>query len=89
MSPEERQLLEKTYSIAKENNQILKSMRNHARLGTAMRVLYWVAIIALSLGAYYFIEPYLKVLTGLSSQATTISPNSLSESVKNIQDLLK
>jgi alpha-galactosidase len=89
MSPEERQLLEKTYSLAKENNSLLKSMRNHARLGTAMRVLYWVVIIAISLGAYYFIEPYLKVLTGLSSQVTNVNSNSLTESVKNIQDLLK
>jgi hypothetical protein len=89
MTPEEKVLLQETYALAKDNNEMLRSMRNHARLGTAMRILYWVAIIGLSLGAYYFIEPYLKMLTGLTNQAGGLNSTSLTDSVKNLQDLLK
>jgi hypothetical protein len=62
MTPEERSLLERTYKLAEENNSILRSIRRSNRLSTAMRVLYWVVILALSFGAYYFIQPYVETL---------------------------
>ena len=68
MSPEEKSLLERTYKMTEENNQLLKSIRNSGRVGTAMRILYWIVIIGLSYGAYYFIQPYLKTVTGLYDQ---------------------
>jgi len=64
MSPEEKSLLERTYKIAEENNAILKSMRRTARWGIAIRVSYWVIIIGLSFGAFYFIQPYMEILYG-------------------------
>lgn len=59
MSPEEKALLRKTAEVVQENNTILRKMRRAARIGTALHVLYWLVIIGLSFGAYYFIEPYL------------------------------
>ena len=35
-------------------------MRRASRLGTAFRIFYWLVIIGLGFGAYYFIEPYVK-----------------------------
>jgi hypothetical protein len=37
-------------------------MRRTSRWRAALHVLYWVLIIAASLGAYYFVEPYAKEL---------------------------
>ena len=68
MSPEERSLLQNTYNLAKENNELLHSLLRRARLSTALKVFYWAIIILLSFGAYYFIQPYIDMLIGLGGQ---------------------
>lgn len=73
MSPEERSLLERTYKISEENNSILKSMRRTARLGTAMKLIYWIVILGLSYGAYYFIQPYLNTVMGMYDKVQSAS----------------
>jgi len=88
MSPEEKSLLERTYKIAEENNVILKSMRSTARWGLALRVSYWVLIIALSFGAYYFIQPYLESLYGAVDRVSG-NVNSVKNMASQLGDLLK
>lgn len=63
MTPEERSLLEETHKLAEENNEMLKSIRRSNRLSIALRIGYWVVIIAISIGAYYAITPYLDLLS--------------------------
>jgi hypothetical protein len=91
MTPEEKSLLERTYKMAEENNSILRSIRRSNRIAAAMRILYWVVIIALSVGAYYFIQPYMTLmlksvnsLSGLSSDL-----NSATSAAQSLKDLLK
>lgn len=69
MTPEERNLLERTYKLAEENNDILKSIRRTNRFSLLLRVLYWVVIIGASAGAYYLIQPYVNQVLGLYSDA--------------------
>ncbi len=64
MTPEEKSLLERTYRLSVENNNILHSMRRSARLTNILRIIYWVVIIAVSVGAYYVIQPYLTAMLG-------------------------
>jgi hypothetical protein len=59
MTPEEKSLLERTYKLVMENNTILRGIRRSNRIGTAMKVLYWVILIGLSVGALYFLQPYI------------------------------
>lgn len=65
MNPEERELIEETLAISRENNKILKSIRRSARIGHIMQILYWLIIIGVSVGAYYFIQPYLEQLLSI------------------------
>ncbi len=65
MTPEERQLLIQTHRLVEENNALLRKMRRAAILGSIFRVLYWIVIIGLSVGAYYFIQPYVEQLQGV------------------------
>lgn len=58
MTPEEKRLLLKTHELAEENNEILKKLQRMYRVGRAVKVTYWVVIIAISLGAYYLVQPY-------------------------------
>ncbi len=93
MSPEERSLLERTYKMVEENNTILLSIRRNARIGTAMRFIYWAVIIGLSYGAYYFIQPFIKAITGglgdIQSGGLTSDIGNIQSTVSQIQDLLK
>ena len=94
MTPEEKSLLEETYRLAAENNAMLKSIQRNNRMTTIMRWLYWAVIIVMSFGAYYFIQPYLNMLLGMSGQGTGIqgltnSLNQAQDAASQLQGLLK
>jgi len=59
MDPESKKLLEETLAVAKENNDMLHSLRRSMRFARFMSILYWVFIIGSAVGAYYLIEPYI------------------------------
>lgn len=90
MTPEERNLLTETARLTKENNEILKSIRRSSRIGAAFKFFYWIIIIGLSFGAYFFIQPYIdqltKVYSGFQSDVGTIksATNNVSGVLKNL-----
>jgi hypothetical protein len=82
MTPEEKALLENTYNLAKENNALLLGIKRSSRWSLWLKILYWVLIIALSVGAAHFFQGYLDVLQGVSGKA---GGDSVSQ---QIQDLI-
>lgn len=82
MTPEERDLLFKMSQMVEENNKILRGIRNGQRWDRVIKYGYWIVIIALSFGAYYFVQPYIDSL-GIRT------PQSDSQKVNDIQELLK
>lgn len=75
MSPEERELLNRSVSLAEDNNNILHSMKRSMRLASIMRALYWIFIIGSAVGAYYIIQPYLGQLMDVYSGAGDVLNN--------------
>jgi len=69
MTPEEKSLLQRTYKMAEENNEILRKMRRSGRIAAVMRTIYWIVIIGVTLGAYYYLQPYLNSMVGIIKQA--------------------
>ncbi len=65
MTPEERQLLIQTHRMVEENHTLLRKMHRSALLGRTFTILYWVVIVGLSVGAYYFIQPYVEQVQGV------------------------
>jgi len=63
MTPEEKEILRKTYELSEENNHILKGIRNSNRWGTIFKVIYWVTIIGVAIGAFYYVQPYVDMAT--------------------------
>ncbi|MFA6158302.1 MAG: hypothetical protein WC763_01610 [Candidatus Paceibacterota bacterium] len=55
-------MLTETREIVEQNAVILRSLHKSKQFEIAFRVLYWFAIIALSLGSYYLIQPYVDTL---------------------------
>ncbi len=79
MTPEERELLNKSIEIAEENNKILRGIRRSARFSSILRAIYWLIILGTAFGAYYFIKPFIDpVIKSYNGMQQNI------ESVKNM-----
>jgi hypothetical protein len=78
MTPDDRKLLEETYELAAENNKILRSMRNSARLERVFRYGYWIVIILISYFAYVAIQPYMGMMKSFTSGGSSVQdPNGM------------
>jgi len=75
MTPEERAKLDRALHLAEENNKLLLSLRRTNRVAIGMRVLYWVIIIGLTFGAFYFVQPYLNFFSSLTGNLNPSSQN--------------
>lgn len=76
-------LNERLASIEKkieENNHILVRIRRVQRNAQLFRLFYWLVIVGLTLGAFYYIEPYLKQLLAVYSN--------IQDTQQNIQNAL-
>lgn len=66
-----KQKIDELFELTKENNKILRKLRSSQRWASITRLLYWLVIIGLSVGAYYYVEPYLKQMMNVYSQGVT------------------
>jgi len=65
MNPEERKLLQNTFNLAEENNKMLHKVRGVQKRQVLFSVLKWIIIIGITVGAFYFLEPYVQQLQSL------------------------
>ncbi len=79
MEPESKKLLEQTYKLAEENNIMLKKIRHAQKIASFARSVYWVIVIGLGIGAFYFVQPYFDKLTSFF-QDTSASINNFKSS---------
>lgn len=86
MTPEEKELLEKTHLLAEENNKILVGIRRANRWGIAYKVLYWVVVLAVSYGAYVYIQPFVDQIVD-SYKSIMGTTNEVKEATGKISDL--
>ena len=91
MDPESKKLLEETYTLTKENNKMLRTIRRKQKWASFMRLMYWLIIIGISIGAFYYLQPYIYKLESIIN-STMDSINDLknvNDSVKDSQNQLK
>ncbi len=86
VDPESRELLQKTYTLAEENNQILHGIRRSQRIASLMRALYWLIILAITFGSFYLLQPYINKMLDLYN---SISGAEQKLNSGSLQDLLK
>ena len=75
MDPESRKLLEENLELARENNNMLHSMKRSMQIARIMSFVYWIFIIGSAVGVYYLIAPYIAGLTSFYSGAGDIFKN--------------
>ena len=63
MDPELEKRLRSIEERLDKNQQILVRIRRVQRSASLFRLFYWVVIILLGFGAFYFIQPYLNAIT--------------------------
>ena len=61
MNPNDKELIQKTYELSEENNKILKGIRSSNRWATAFKIFYWIIIIGVAVGAFYYVQPYVDI----------------------------
>jgi len=66
---------EETKKLLVENNEMLKKLVFFQKLNQIYRVVYWVIIILSTIGAFYFIQPYLGSLMGVYTGGVGVSSN--------------
>ena len=49
--------LEEVYILAKENNDILRSLRRRSNISSVFTIFYWMIILGSLVGVYYFVNP--------------------------------
>ena len=93
MDPDIKNLLEENLKLSKKNNELLIKIHNVQRWSQISRIFYWLIIIGVSFGAFYFIQPYignlLNVYTGGVSDIGTIKNIGNGLNLNNIQDMVK
>ena len=77
MEEETKKFLEDNLALNKENNRILLKLYNIQRWAQITRVIYWFVIIGISIGAFYFIQPFLSSLAGAYGVDTSSFSNAL------------
>jgi len=72
----DKDFFDRLMTLTEENNRLLHKMWRAARLARAARVVYWIILIGASIGAYYYIQPYidqiLSLFTGLQDSVGSL-----------------
>ncbi|MEK7505888.1 MAG: hypothetical protein AAB597_03290 [Patescibacteria group bacterium] len=83
MTPEEKQLLEKTTKLSEENYHMLRSLQSGARWGRFWGLFKWAVIIVPLIFGYFYLQPYIDSIMSMYSQVMEQS-----NQLKNIQGQL-
>ena len=79
MNPEEKQLLQVTYELTEQNNRMLKHIRRSQKIASFMRFIYWIIVVGIAVGSFYFLQPYVDNITKfIKDSGTTFN------SIKNV-----
>ncbi len=81
MEEDLKKILEENLEISRQSLKILRGIRRSNRINAVFKVFYWLVIIGSMVGAYYYLQPYIKIAVTYFQ----ILPDAL----KNLQDVLK
>ncbi|MBU2633064.1 hypothetical protein KJ751_00970 [Patescibacteria group bacterium] len=55
-----KKLLKRNLEISEESSNIIKKIHGAQRTGRILKILKWFLVIALALGAYYYVQPFME-----------------------------
>ncbi len=69
MDEEVKKLLEENIAISRESLKILKGIRRSNRLALAFKAFYWLIVLGVLAGSFYYLQPYIKQTIAIVQQA--------------------
>lgn len=89
MDPEDRDLLERTFKLARDNNLMLRSMNRAALFNNLFRILAWALVLGGSIWLYMtYLGPVMGTLTSQVNQAQSMSEGA-SDQFKAFSEMLE
>ena len=89
MNPEEKQMLQETLQLSRENNQLLHKIRRSAFIANLMTLVYWILIFGVPIVLYYyFLQPYISEVLN-TYQGGADQSKSYFEQLKSALEMLK
>lgn len=64
MEHEDRERLKRVLELSEKNNMMLKQMYSTMKWGRVLKVIYWIVIVGVAVGAFYFLQPFISSLQG-------------------------
>jgi hypothetical protein len=58
----DKEFFDRLMSLTEENNRMLKRIRRATFWNGIIRAVYWIVLLGISIGAYYYVQPYLEQL---------------------------
>jgi hypothetical protein len=91
MDLETSQLLRRLTELTEENNKILLKIQKHTRWTMFFNAVKWILIIAVFIGSYIVVQPYVDQLMGMykTLQNTQTQSVGLQDYLKNLQNSVK
>ena len=93
MDPEIKTLLQENLEITKQNNILLEKIAKYQRWAQIQKAIYWVLILMVTFGSFYFLQPYLgsvlNLYTGGVSNINTLQDISKSLDANKLKDIVK
>lgn len=60
MDEDLKEKIDETYELSLENNKMLHSVQRRAKWGFVGRLIYWIVILGIGVGAFYYVQPYIE-----------------------------
>lgn len=93
MEDEIKSLLKKNIEISQENNKLLRKLWNVQRWLQISRVFYWIIIIGIAFGAFYYLKPilgnFINIYNGGVTEVNMIRDSIKNMNVKDLQEIIK
>ena len=60
MEQEDRERLKRILELTEKNHKMVRKMYSTMRWGNLLKVVYWIVIVGVAVGAFYFLQPFLQ-----------------------------
>lgn len=72
MEPELRGNIRELLELTRENNKILHKINNRARWAFFGTLIYWLIVIGVTVGAFYYLQPFFQALLDNYQKSMTL-----------------
>jgi len=85
MDHEDKERLKRVLELAEKDHNMVRKLYSAMRWGRVLKIIYWVAILGIAVGAFYFLQPFFESLVEVYKSLGS-SVEGLRESFGGVQE---